>query len=118
MVLTKEPEWVSAFAWTLDSKRLIFFRSKENDPKVGELWSMSPSGEDAGRLGIQVFGVLGFDGLPVHPDGQSIAYAARGGDVESQIWVMEGLLESRKTSSGETITDANLETIAEGTTDH
>lgn len=118
LVLTKEPEWVSAFAWTLDSKRLILFRSIESDPKLSELWSMSASGEDARRLGLQATGVLGFDGLPVHPGGQSILYAARGGDAESKIWVMEGLLESRETSSSETITDANLETIAEGTTDH
>jgi len=98
LLLTQEPEWIGAFTWTLDSSQLIFFRLKGRDPEVNELNLIPASGGEPKSLGLEATGVLGFEGLQLHPDGRSIAYAATGGHTEPEIWVMEGLLESKESN--------------------
>jgi hypothetical protein len=98
---TGEPVFddTDAFAWTLDSNQVVFFRSKGSAPRVSELYLIPASGGEARSLGLEAVGVVGFDeGLQLHPDGRSITYAATGGVNEPEIWVMEGLLESRGSS--------------------
>jgi Tol biopolymer transport system component len=98
LLLTQEPEWVGAYTWTLDGEHLVFFRSKGSDSGVSELYLISASGGEPRRLGLEATGALNFDGLQLHPDGRSILYAATGGNDTPEIWVVEGLQESRGSS--------------------
>jgi Tol biopolymer transport system component len=98
LLLTREPEWVGAYTWTLDSGHLIFFKSRGSDLGGSELYLIPVGGGDPQPLGLEVTGLLDWDGLQLHPDGRSIAYAATGGNTEPEIWVMEGLLESTESN--------------------
>ena len=68
------PEFVTGLAWSPDSSRLLFGRSRiETGEERFELSDIALEGRDARNLGLSMDGVY-LEGLSVHPDGRQIAF--------------------------------------------
>jgi Tol biopolymer transport system component len=82
---TRTGGWGVSFAWSPDSKWLLWAQGREEGTEV---WAVPIAGGEARKLAIQAHT---FFGLAVHPDGKRIAYAETKVSNE-EIWLLENFL--------------------------
>ncbi len=79
-----------SIAWAPDGRQLFFVKRYVSENRA-ELWRIAVEGGEPQNLGVAVNTI---SQISIHPDGRRIAYNY--GATNSEIWVMENFLPSRK----------------------